>query len=359
MRYVLIMAGGSGKRLWPLSRQDMPKQLLRVVGGKSLLRIAYERLDGIVSADHVLVCTGADYADIVATELPELTPANILGEPEGRDSLNAVAWPAAVVAARDPDAVIAVVTSDHLMHPVSAFQSALLEAFEVAESGEDFLVTFGVVPTAPHTGYGYLRRGEILPHHPDVFSVIEFKEKPDRATAEEYLASGEYWWNSGMFVWRARTFLDQLEALQPKTHAAVLELAAAPYRLAEIYPELLKISVDYAVMEPVSRGEGSAKVVAVRLPITWHDVGGFAALGEQLPRDERGNAIHGVSVLVDARDNLVINNAEDGRVVAVVGLTDTVIVQTPQITLVCPITEAERIKELVAEVTAKLGGGYA
>ena len=359
MRYVLIMAGGSGKRLWPLSRQDMPKQLLRVVGGKSLLRIAYERLDGIVSADHVLVCTGADYADIVATELPELTPANILGEPEGRDSLNAVAWPAAVVAARDSDAVIAVVTSDHLMHPVSAFQSALLEAFEVAESGEDFLVTFGVVPTAPHTGYGYLRRGEILPHHPDVFSVIEFKEKPDRATAEEYLASGEYWWNSGMFVWRARTFLDQLEALQPKTHAAVLELAAAPYRLAEIYPELLKISVDYAVMEPVSRGEGSAQVVAVRLPITWHDVGGFAALGEQLPRDERGNAIHGVSVLVDARDNLVINNAEDGRVVAVVGLTDTVIVQTPQITLVCPITEAERIKELVAEVTAKLGGGYA
>jgi mannose-1-phosphate guanylyltransferase len=359
MRYVLIMAGGSGKRLWPLSRQDMPKQLLRVVGGKSLLRIAYERLDGIVSADHVLVCTGADYADIVATELPELKPANILGEPEGRDSLNAVAWPAAVVAARDSDAVIAVVTSDHLMHPVSAFQSALLEAFEVAESGEDFLVTFGVVPTAPHTGYGYLRRGEILPHHPDVFSVIEFKEKPDRATAEEYLASGEYWWNSGMFVWRARTFLDQLEALQPKTHAAVLELAAAPYRLAEIYPELLKISVDYAVMEPVSRGEGSAQVVAVRLPITWHDVGGFAALGEQLPRDERGNAIHGVSVLVDARDNLVINNAEDGRVVAVVGLTDTVIVQTPQITLVCPITEAERIKELVAEVTAKLGGGYA
>jgi len=359
MRYVLIMAGGSGKRLWPLSRQDMPKQLLRVVGGKSLLRIAYERLDGIVSADHVLVCTGADYADIVATELPELTPANILGEPEGRDSLNAVAWPAAVVAARDSDAVIAVVTSDHLMHPVSAFQSALLEAFEVAESGEDFLVTFGVVPTAPHTGYGYLRRGEILPHHPDVFSVIEFKEKPDRATAEEYLASGEYWWNSGMFVWRARTFLDQLEALQPKTHAAVLELAAAPYRLSEIYPELLKISVDYAVMEPVSRGEGSARVVAVRLPITWHDVGGFAALGEQLPRDERGNAIHGVSVLVDARDNLVINNTEDGRVVAVVGLTDTVIVQTPQITLVCPITEAERIKELVAEVTAKLGGGYA
>ena len=359
MRYVLIMAGGSGKRLWPLSRQDMPKQLLRVVGGKSLLRIAYDRLEGIVSPDQVLVCTGADYADVVAAELPEIKPANILGEPEGRDSLNAVAWPAAVLAARDPDAVVAVVTADHIMHPISVFQRALLEGFEVAEGAEDFLVTFGVVPTAPHTGYGYLRRGETIPGHPDVFSVIEFKEKPDRTTAEEYLASGEYWWNSGMFVWRARTLLDQLKLLQPKTHDAVVELAAAPYRLAEIYPELLKISVDYAVMEPVSRGEGGAQVVAVRLPITWHDVGGFAALGEQLPRDEQGNATHGVAVLVDARDNLVINNAEDGRLVAVVGLSDTVIVQTPQITLVCPISEAERIKELVAEVTTQLGGSYA
>jgi mannose-1-phosphate guanylyltransferase len=359
MRYVLIMAGGSGKRLWPLSRQDMPKQLLRVVGGKSLLRIAYDRLEGIVSPDQVLVCTGADYADVVAAELPEIKPANILGEPEGRDSLNAVAWPAAVLAARDPDAVIAVVTADHIMHPISVFQRALLEGFEVAEGAEDFLVTFGVVPTAPHTGYGYLRRGETIPGHPDVFSVVEFKEKPDRTTAEEYLASGEYWWNSGMFVWRARTLLDQLKLLQPKTHDAVVKLAAAPYRLAEIYPELLKISVDYAVMEPVSRGEGGAHVVAVRLPITWHDVGGFAALGEQLPRDEQGNATHGVAVLVDARDNLVINNAEDGRLVAVVGLSDTVIVQTPQITLVCPISEAERIKELVAEVTTQLGGSYA
>jgi len=359
MRYVLIMAGGSGKRLWPLSRQDMPKQLLRVVGGKSLLRIAYERLDGIVPPDRVLVCTGADYADIVAAELPELKPANILGEPEGRDSLNAVAWPSAVLAARDPDAVVAVVTADHIMHPISAFQSAVFEAFEVAESAEDFLVTFGVVPTAPHTGYGYLRRGETIPGHPDAFSVVEFKEKPDRATAEEYLASGEYWWNSGMFVWRARVFLDQLKLLQPRTYDAVLELAASPYRLSEIYPELLKISVDYAVMEPVSCGKGTARVAAVRLPITWHDVGGFAALSEQLPRDEHGNATHGVSVLVDARDNLVINNAEHGRVVAVVGLSDTVIVQTPQITLVCPISEAERIKELVAEVTSQLGGSYA
>jgi mannose-1-phosphate guanylyltransferase len=359
MRYVLIVAGGSGRRLWPLSRQGMPKQLLKVVDGKSLLRIAYERLAGVVPDDRILVCTGADYASVVAAELPELDPANILGEPEGRDSLNAVAWPAAVLAARDPDAVVAVVTADQIMHPVSAFQQALAEAFTFAEEHAEALVTFGVVPTSPHTGYGYLRRGPTMPGHSDICAVAEFKEKPDRVTAGEYLASGEYWWNSGMFVWRAETLLDQLAILQPITHSAIMELAAEPGRLAEIYPGLLKISVDYAVMEPVSQGQGTASVVAVRLPITWHDVGGFASLSEHLPRDDAGNAFQGASVLVDARDNLVINNTDDGRLVAVVGLTDTVIVQTPQITLVCPVSEAERIKQLVDEVTSRLGRSYA
>ncbi|WP_375423885.1 mannose-1-phosphate guanylyltransferase [uncultured Friedmanniella sp.] len=359
MRYVLIMAGGSGKRLWPLSRQDMPKQLLKVLGGKSLLRIAFERLDGLVPAENVLVCTGADYAHVVAAELPEVAAGNILGEPEGRDSLNAVAWPAAVLAARDPEAVVAVVTADQIMHPVESFREAVTEGFTVAEEHPDALVTFGVVPTTPHTGYGYLRQGAVLAGHPEVSVVEEFREKPDRETAESYLASGDYWWNAGMFVWRASTLLEQLRLLHPGTHQLVSDLAAHPDQLKIIYPQLVKISVDYAVMEPVSQGRGSARVLGVRLPITWHDVGGFASLGEQLPRDDHGNATQGISVLVDARDNLVINQSEDGRVVAVVGLSDTVIVQTPQITLVCPVTDAERIKELVAEVTSRLGRGYA
>jgi len=355
----LIMAGGSGKRLWPLSRQDMPKQLLKVVGGRSLLRIAYDRLDGLVPPEHVLVCTGADYAHVVAEELPEVPAQNILGEPEGRDSLNAVAWPAAVLAERDPDAVVAVVTADQIMHPVSAFRTALEEGLAVAELETELLVTFGVVPTTAHTGYGYLHRGESLPGHPNICQVLAFKEKPDRATAESYLASGDYWWNSGMFVWHAATLLGQLRLLLPDTYASVRELATHPDRLADVYPSLLKISVDYAVMEPVSLGRGTARVVAVKLPITWHDVGGFAALGEQLPRDPHGNATSGASILVDARNNLVINNAEEGRLVAVVGLSDTVIVQTPQITLVCPVSEAERVKELVSEVTTQLGRSYA
>ena len=359
MRYIVIMAGGSGKRLWPLSRQGMPKQLLRLLGGKSLLRLAYERIAGLVPDDRILVCTGAEFVDLVGEELPELPSANLLGEPEGRESLNAVTWPAAVLTARDPDAVVAMLGSDHLMHPVDGFRAAVERAFVVAEQDADALVTFGVVPTSPHTGLGYLHRGDPVAGHDDVYALRDFREKPDRATAEGYVASGNYWWNSGMFVWQTRTLLRQLELLLPDAHALVTELAAAPDRLAELFPQLPKISVDYAIMEPVAAGRGSAHVLAVGLPITWHDVGGFAALGDQLPTDAAGNASQGVVVLVDSRDNVVINTAEDGRVVAVVGLSDTVVVQTPEITLVCPTSEAERIKELVVQVTEQLGTRYA
>lgn len=359
MRYIVIMAGGSGKRLWPLSRQGMPKQLLRLLGGQSLLRLAYERVAGLVPDDRILVCTGADYVDVVRDELPELPEANLLGEPEGRDSLNAVTWPAAVLVRRDPDAVVAMLGSDHLMNPVEGFRSAVERAFEVAEQQPEALVTFGVVPTSPQTGLGYLRRGDAVAGYDDVFVLREFKEKPDLATARSYLDSGDYWWNAGMFVWRAATLLEQLRQLLPDAHVLVTELAAQPDRLTELFPRLPKISVDYAIMEPVAAGRGTARVLAVGLPITWHDVGGFAALGDQLPTDAEGNASQGVAVLVDSRDNVVINTAEDGRVVAVVGLSDTVIVQTPDITLVCPTSEAERIKELVAEVTAQLGTRYA
>lgn len=359
MRYVVIVAGGSGTRLWPLSRQGTPKQLLHLVDGKTLLRIAYERIRGLVPDERVLVCTGAEFGETVRAELPEIPPENILGEPVGRDTLNAVAYPAAVLARRDPDAVMASVTSDQVMNPVSTLRKALQKAFRVAETHADALITFGVVPTSPHTGFGYLQRGPALAGQNDVCRVDSFTEKPDRETAERYLASGQYWWNSGMFVWRAATFLDQLRQLRPDTYDLLTTLTEDPARVGELYPQLPKISVDYAVMEPVSRGQGTAQVLAVRLPITWHDVGGFDALSSQLPRDDSGNATTGSSVLVDSSDNVVINTDEDGRLVAVVGLSGTVIVQTPQITLVCPIAEAERIKELVAEVTGRLGNTYA
>ncbi|OYO20817.1 mannose-1-phosphate guanylyltransferase [Enemella dayhoffiae] len=361
MRYVVIMAGGSGKRLWPLSRQGMPKQMLHLVGDRSLLRMAFERVVDVVGAERVWVCTGGEYAEVVRAELPELPHDNVLGEPVGRDSLNAVAWPAAVLAEQDPDAVVAMVTADQIMQPVEVFRKALRTGFEVAETEPSALVTFGVVPNTPHTGYGYLHQGEAVNGDDNVRHVLEFKEKPDRLTAERYVASGEYWWNAGMFVWRAETLLAQLERLVPDGHRTVRTLAAEPERLAELFPTLPKISVDYAVMEPVSLGRGTegAHVVAVRLPITWHDVGGFPALAEHLPHDADENAREGRTVIMDGSHNLVINKGSDGKLVAVLGMTDTIVVQTDDITLVCPSGKAEQVKALVARVAEEQGESYA
>lgn len=359
MRYAVIMAGGSGTRLWPLSRQGTPKQLLRLIDGTSLLRIAFERLGDLVPPERVLVCTGAAYADQVAAELPELPAGNILGEPEGRDSLNAVAWPAAVIAARDPDAVIAQVTADQLIEPVAVFTASLSDAYRLAESDARALVTLGVVPTSAHTGYGYLHRGDPVPGFDQAHQVLEFREKPDLVTASEYLASGQYWWNAGMFVWRAATFLEQLAALHPASHETVLELAAHPDRLDELFPTLHKTSVDYGIMEPVASGAGTAHVLAVALPVQWRDVGGYASLAEVLAHDDAGNALIGASVRLDSSENVIVNTAGDDHLIGVLGCTGMVVVTTPEITMVAPLEAAERIRELVTLVRAEAGDRHA
>ena len=254
MRYVLIMAGGSGKRLWPLSRQDMPKQLLKVVGGKSLLRLAYERVSGLVPAEQVLVCTGADYADVVAGDLPEVPAANILGEPRGPGLAQRGGLAGGGAAGPGPRRGRGGGHRGPDHAPGDAFQAALEEGFAVAESCPDVA--------------GHLRRGPDLGAHrvrlpaarrraarpPDVEPVQAFREKPDRATAEAYLASGEYWWNSGMFVWRAATLLQQLRAAAARdARRGDSSSPGSPSGWPRSTRRLLKISVDYAVMEPVSQ----------------------------------------------------------------------------------------------------------
>ncbi|MFZ1283175.1 MAG: sugar phosphate nucleotidyltransferase [Propionicimonas sp.] len=358
MRYIVIMAGGSGTRLWPLSRQGTPKQLLPLIAGKSLLRLAFERSLASVPAAQVWVVTGAAYADQVAAMLPEVPAAQILGEPVGRDSLNAVAWPAAVIAKLDPDAVIAQITADQVIEPIDTFAARLETAFAVAEADPAALVTLGVLPTEPHTGYGYLHRGDPVAGFPGAHHVLGFTEKPAREVAESYLAQGEYWWNAGMFVWRASTILEQLRVLVPVTYEAVRELAERPERLGEVFPTLAKTSIDYAIMEPVARGATTGHVVAVGLDVDWRDVGGFASLAEVLTHDRDGNAVSGTVVGLDAHDNIVVNS-DPASVIGLIGVSGLVVVRTPQATLVVPIDQAERIKALVANVTAEAGAHYA
>jgi len=355
MRYVLIMAGGSGKRLWPLSRQGEPKQLLTLLDDKSLLRIAYERVRGVVPDENIIICTGAAYSHTVAEQLPEIPTANLLGEPVGRDSLNAVAWPAAVIAARTPGATMAVITADHIMNPEHVFRERLDEGFAIAEARDDAFVTFGVVPTNAATGFGYLRRGDSLEGFENACAVQEFKEKPDADLARRYVESGEYWWNSGMFVWQVDTFLEALARLQPHIHQNVSMLAADPTRIEEIYPRLTKISVDYAIMEPVSTGAVPGQVVAVELPISWHDVGSFLALAQQLATDEEGNAAAGRTVTLDSNHNLLINHGGAGHVLAVAELERMAVVTTPHATLVIPLDASEKVKELVSRVVDEQG----
>lgn len=365
MRHAVIMAGGSGTRLWPLSRTARPKQLLDVVaeeggGAHSLLAEAFHRVSRVVPAERVWVCTARRHAEAVRGALPALSEERLVLEPEPRDTANAVGLAAAVVADTDPDAELAVVSADHLIRPLEPFSAALEAAFELIGRRPRALVTLGVRPTTPSTGFGYIQRGapaEVA----GGFEVTAFREKPDRATAEEFLASGDYLWNSGMFVWRARTLLDALAVHLPETAAGLDRIvAAAPgaaraQAIAEIFPTMPRISIDYAVLEPAAAVPGT--VLVVGMSVDWLDVGSWPALARTLGVDPDGNAVNGPVVLLDSRRNILVSY-EPGHLVAGVGLEDCVVVHTPDVTLVCPTAQAERIKDLLAEVAARYPGTY-
>lgn len=364
MRYALIIAGGSGTRLWPMSRAGLPKQLIPFIDGKSLLRVAFDRFEGLLPAERRYLCAGVSHRQPIFAAMPDLQPAQFLGEPEGRDTLNAVGLGAAVLALGDPEAVIGVFTADHLIEPVAQFQQIIAQGFELVERHPEALVTFGVAPTGPATGYGYLELGDPLAGPARV--VRQFREKPAAALAQEYFQQGpeRYLWNSGMFVWRARTLLDCIGRYEPAVHAGLSAVAQAwdtPQReevLARVYPTLKKISVDFAVMEPASR-DPLVRVAAIPMPLSWLDVGSWPSFAQTCPHDGQNNALAAEKHLLSDTADCLVASSDPRHLIAMIGCRDLIVVHTPQATLVCRADQAEQIKQLQKEVQSRLGGDYA
>lgn len=355
-RYAMIMAGGSGTRLWPLSRRAAPKQLVPLINGESLLSIAAQRLDGVVDGAHRLICTGERYRNALAEALPEFTPAQILGEPEGRDTLNAVGLTAAVLAKNDPEAIFAVLTADHLIEPKEVFADRLAVGFGLVEEDPTRLVTFSITPTYPSTGYGYVQRGEAIPGHETCFRAQRFVEKPDLATAEGFLAAGNYGWNSGMFVFQAQVVLDAIGRHEPETKQGLDAIAAAwgtadqEAVLGSVYPTLRKVSIDYGLMEPGS-DDSEVSICVVPMALSWVDVGSWPSFGETIEPDQEGNRVTTSTTWRDlSSTGLLVFSDDPSHTISTIGCHDLVIVHTPDATLICATDDAERVKEMAENV---------
>ncbi|MCZ7591165.1 MAG: sugar phosphate nucleotidyltransferase [Kiritimatiellae bacterium] len=349
-RYAVILAGGRGERFWPLSRAARPKQLLALVGNRPLLAQAVERLEGLVPPERVLVLTNADLVEATRKAAPELPPENIVGEPVGRDTAPAVALATALVKARDPNGIFAILTADHIMGDLPRFRETLAAGMDIAEGG-DYLVTIGIKPTEPSTGYGYIEQGESFKIEREIEfrRVQRFVEKPDLATAESYLASGRYAWNSGMFIWSVAAIEAALLKHQPELGAKVNEWAEAAKQptflveLAKSFPAATKISIDYAVMEKADN------ILVAAGTFAWDDVGSWPALERHFPADAAGNVLIGDTAEVDSQTNIVYSQ---GRLTALVGVKDLIVVQSEDATLVCHRDQAQNIKALLAKLRA-------
>ncbi len=351
--YAVVMAGGKGERFWPQSRLSHPKQLLRLIGNLTLIEQTVERFDHMLQPDHIIIITNQDYVAPMRSLLPRIPADNIVGEPVGRDTGPCVALAAAMVKARakNDDAVMVMLPADHVIRDTPSLLQVIRDSVDVAEQGK--IVTIGIEPTFPSTGYGYIHCGKPqTAESPTVFFNSEgFREKPDMATAEKFLNEKCYLWNSGMFIWSVkvltaafRKHAPELAVLMDSLYQAALK-GKLMEQLAVEYDRCRKISIDYAVMEKVDN------VMVARSTFDWDDVGSWTALRNQIRPEENNNVVRGLHEAVDTKDCIVVSDAK--HLVATVDVQDLIIVHTDDATLVCNAKSAQKIKDLVQQISAR------
>ncbi len=347
MLHAIIMAGGAGTRFWPESRKRLPKQLLKLTGDRTMIQATVDRLGDVVSPLRTLVVTNRELADQIRHQLPQLPPAAVLGEPAKRDTAPCIGLAAFQVLRADRDATMIVMPADHAIRPDDKFQAAIRYACSLVDEQPERLVTFGIKPHYAAESFGYIERGEVLDDKgpAPAYAVNRFREKPDAATAAEYLATGKFYWNSGIFVWRAATIIDALKRHQPEmyTHLQAIADADGTPQFDEVlqreFSAITPVSIDYAVMEHAE------DVAVVEAPFDWDDVGSWQALARLHGTDDDGNTILGKHIGLDTRDTII--RGPDDQLIVTLGVEDLIVVHTPDATIVANRHREEDIRKLV------------
>ena len=353
--HAVIIAGGSGTRFWPKSRENLPKQLLNISGQETLIQNTVGRISSIISAENIWVITNEQHAFETCYQLKKMgfPPSQLLTEPIARNTAAAIGYSAKILSQRNPDAIMAVFPADHVITTIEPFLKLLKQAETIAN--ENHLVTLGIKPTSPETGYGYIKQGKAIEENS--FKVDRFIEKPDKLTAEKYLKEGSYYWNSGIFVWKVSTLLNEISLYLPKLHEQLEELTSNtapikgkyPYqKLSEsgkkIFHSLESVSIDHGVMEK------STRVAVLPAEIEWNDVGTWTSLAEISKNDSHGNVINGNVVSVENSDSII---QAENRLVAALGLKGIIVVDTPDALLVCPKERAQDVKKIVEQIKSE------
>ena len=351
MYYAVILAGGSGTRLWPLSRQHYPKQALKLIGEKTMLQYAVERIAPLFPPDRIFVVTVAHHAAILQKQTPEIPTKNFILEPEGRGTASAIGLASIHLLAQDPEACMTILTADHFITETEHFCSVLTTAEKIARDGN--LITLGIKSSTPSTGFGYIKQGALLGEENGFpyFAVEQFTEKPDLVTAKKMVESGNYSWNSGMFIWQASTILQEFERQMPDFYSQLMRVKAvvgsAEYKtvIEQIWPGIVKNTIDYGIMEGAKNG------IVIPVEIGWTDIGSWGSLFNLLPTDSENNTFIGQHISIDTSNTLAFGGK---RLVATMGVQDLVIIDTDDVVMVCSRDREQDVKALV-ELLKKTG----